>query len=101
MWGVPTGWQVNFKNGDTMKEPPHPLLIATGSTAKHIGDPVAVVIAETYAQAVDAAEAVEVEWQDLEAVTDPFKAAQDGATLVHDDAPGNLAFDWELGQSAR
>ena len=95
--GVPTGWQVNFKNGDTMKEPPHPLLIATGSTAKHIGDPVAVVIAETYAQAVDAAEAVEVEWEDLEAVTDPFKAAQKGATLVHDDAPGNLAFDWELG----
>ncbi len=95
--GVPTGWQVNFKNGDTMKEPPHPLLIATGSTAKHIGDPVAVVIADTYAQAVDAAEAVEVEWEDLEAVTDPFKASQKGATLVHDDAPGNLAFDWELG----
>lgn len=95
--GVPTGWQVNFKNGDTMKEPPHPLLIATGSTAKHIGDPVAVVIAETYAQAVDAAEAVEVEWEDLETVTDPFKATQKGATLVHDDAPGNLAFDWELG----
>ncbi|GHB83768.1 xanthine dehydrogenase family protein molybdopterin-binding subunit [Persicitalea jodogahamensis] len=95
--GVPTGWQVNFKNGDTMKEPPHPLLIATGSTAKHIGDPVAVVIAETYAQAVDAAEAVEVDWEDLEAVTDPFKATQEGATLVHDDSPGNLAFDWELG----
>ncbi|TDB65867.1 xanthine dehydrogenase family protein molybdopterin-binding subunit [Arundinibacter roseus] len=95
--GVPTGWQVNFKNGDTMKEPPHPLLIATGSTSKHIGDPVAVVIAETYAAAVDASEAVEVEWEELDAVTDPFKAAQEGAALVHADAPGNLAFDWELG----
>jgi aerobic carbon-monoxide dehydrogenase large subunit len=95
--GVPTGWQVNFKNGDTMKEPPHPLLVATGSTVKHIGDPVAVIIAETYAAAVDAAEAVEVEWEDLPAVTDPMKAAQEGATLVHEDAPGNLAFDWELG----
>ena len=95
--GVPTGWQVNFKNGDTMKEPPHPLLVATGSTVKHIGDPVAVIIAESYAAAVDAAEMVEVEWEDLPAVTDPMKATQEGATLVHEDAPGNLAFDWELG----
>ena len=35
--GVPTGWVVNFKNGDTMKEPAHPLLVAVGSTVKQIG----------------------------------------------------------------
>ena len=54
--GVPCGWQVNFKNGDTMKEPKHPLLVA--DKARHVGDAVAIVIAESKEQAVDAAEAV-------------------------------------------
>src|ERR1700741_3049521 len=53
--GVPCGWQVNFKNGDTMKEPKHPLLVA--DKVRHTGDAIAVVIAETKEQAVDAAQA--------------------------------------------
>ncbi|MEM7575006.1 MAG: xanthine dehydrogenase family protein molybdopterin-binding subunit [Bacteroidota bacterium] len=93
--GVPAGWQVNFKNGDIMKEPPHPLLIR--DKARHIGDAVAVVIAESKAEAKDAAELVEVDWEELDAVTDPRAAAQEGAPLVHEDCPHNMCFDWELG----
>lgn len=93
--GVPAGWQVDFKNGDTMKEPPHPLLVT--DKARHIGDAVAVVIAESKAQAKDAAELVDVDYEELPAVTDPKAAAADGAPLVHEDCPNNLCFDWELG----
>ena len=53
--GIPCGWQINNKDGSTMAEPPHPVL-ARGKV-RHVGDPVAVVIAETKAQAKDAAEA--------------------------------------------
>ena len=58
--GVPCGWQVNFKNGDTMKEPKHPLL-AVGKV-RYAGEAVAMVIAGTREQACDAAEAVQVEY---------------------------------------
>ena len=43
--GLPCGWQVDFKNGDTMKEPAHPVLAAT--KVRHVGDPVAIVLAES------------------------------------------------------
>lgn len=93
--GVPCGWQVNFKNGDTMKEPKHPLLVA--DKTRHVGDAIAVVIAETREQATDAAEAVNVEYEELPCVTDAYKAVQPGAPLVHDDVPNNICFDWTLG----
>ena len=93
--GVPCGWQVDFKNGDTMKEPPHPLLART--KALHVGDGVAVVIAETQAQAKDAAAMVEVEYEELPAVTDISEALKDGAPQLHDGVPNNKIFDWELG----
>ena len=93
--GVPCGWQVDFKNGDTMKEPPHPLL-ARGK-ALHVGDAVAVVIAETQAQAKDAAAMVQVEYEELPAVTDISAALKDGAPQLHDGVPNNKIFDWELG----
>ncbi len=93
--GIPTGWQVNFKNGDTMKEPPHPLLVA--DKARYMGDAVAVVIAESREIARDAGDKVEVEYEELPAVADARKATEAGAPLVHDDVPNNLCFDWELG----
>ncbi len=93
--GVPTGGQVNFRNGDTMKEPPHPLLVT--DKALHVGDGIAIVLAESRELAKDAADMIEVEYDVLPAVANPAKAAQPGAPLVHDMAPGNLAFDWELG----
>ncbi|MES2649049.1 MAG: xanthine dehydrogenase family protein molybdopterin-binding subunit [Bacteroidota bacterium] len=93
--GVPCGWQVNFKNGDAMKEPKHPLLVA--DKARHVGDPIAIVIAESKEQAVDAAQEIVVDYEELPCVVDAFKAAQSGVSLVHDDVPGNICFDWTLG----
>jgi len=95
MNGVPCGWQVDFKNGDTMKEPPHPLLCH--KKVRHVGDGVAMVIADTYAEAKDAAEMVVVDYEVLPAVTNAKAAANGDAPLVHEDCPGNLCFDWELG----
>ena len=97
--GVPAGWQVNFKNGDTMKEPPHPLLVA--DKARHLGDAVAVVIATSRELARDAADLVYVDYEELDAVSDPAKAVENGAPLVHDDCPNNLAFDWEIGDKEK
>ena len=93
--GVPCGWQVNFKNGDTMKEPKHQLLVA--DKARHVGDAIAVVIAESKEEATEAAQAVQVEYDELPCMVDAYKAAQPGAPLVHEDVPNNICFDWALG----
>ncbi|MDX2068657.1 MAG: xanthine dehydrogenase family protein molybdopterin-binding subunit [Haliscomenobacter sp.] len=93
--GVPAGWQVNFKDGTTMKEPPHPLLVA--DRVKHVGDGIAVVIAEDLATARDAADLIEIDYEVLPAVTNPAEAIKAGAPQVHDNAPNNICFDWELG----
>ena len=93
--GVPCGWQVDFKNGDTMKEPPHPILVK--DKALHMGDGVAFVVADTYAQAKDAAEKVRVDYDIHAAVHDPQEAVKAGAPQVHADAPNNTCFDWALG----
>ena len=93
--GVPCGWQVNFKNGDTMKEPPHPLMVS--DKARHMGDAVAMIIAESREIARDAADLVEVEYEELDAVVSAKVAVTEGAPLVHGDVPNNICFDWELG----
>jgi aerobic carbon-monoxide dehydrogenase large subunit len=95
--GVPTGWQVNFKNGDTMKEPAHPLLCPVGSTVKHVGDSVVIIIAESRAAAVDAAELLDIDYDVHPCVTNCADAVKDGAPQVHADAPSNIAFDWAFG----
>jgi carbon-monoxide dehydrogenase large subunit len=78
-----------------MKEPKHPLLVA--DKVRHVGDAVAIVIAESQEQAVDAAEAVMVDYEELPCVIDASKAVQAGAALVHDDVPNNICYDWALG----
>ena len=93
--GVPCGWQVNFKNGDTMKEPKHPLLVA--DKARHVGDAIAIVIAESKEEATEAAQAVQVEYDELPCMVDAYKATLPGAPLVHEDVPNNICFDWALG----
>jgi len=91
---LPCGWQVHSKDGSPMHEPPHPPL-ARGKV-RHVGDQVAVVIAETYAQARDAAEKIEVDYGLLPASVDIEKALS-GGPLVHDEVPNNLCYDWEIG----
>lgn len=94
-YGVPCGWQVNFKNGDIMKEPPHPLLVK--DKVRHVGDAVALVVAESRELAQDAAEAIIIDYEVLPAVTDASKAVEAGAPQVHDSVPNNICFDWEIG----
>ncbi len=97
--GLPAGWQVDFKNGDTMKEPPHPPL-AVGKV-RHVGDSVAVVIAETAAQAKDALELVKVNYDVLDVVVDAIAATVDGAPQLFEDVPNNIPFDWQLGDKEK
>ncbi|MFL6647090.1 MAG: xanthine dehydrogenase family protein molybdopterin-binding subunit [Sulfurifustaceae bacterium] len=97
--GLPCGWLIKDVNGQPMKEPPHPPL-AQGKV-RHVGDQVAVIIAEQYVQAKDAAERLEVEYEVLPAVVDPVEALKPGAPAVHDDlAPGNRCYLWSLGDKA-
>ncbi len=90
--GLPCGWQVTDRHGNPMQEPPHPVL-AQGKV-RHVGDPIAAVVAETAEQARDAAALIEVDMDELPAVIDMKAAVQDGATKVHDDLTSNLCFDW-------
>ncbi len=90
--GLPCGWQVTDRHGEAMQEPAHPV-IATGKV-RHVGEIVAAVVAETREQARDAAEAIDVEIEELPAVVDMKAALADGATKVHDDLTSNLCFDW-------
>src|ERR1700738_5300100 len=89
------GWMIHSKDGSPMKMAPHPAL-AVGK-ACHVGDPVAVVIAETLAQAKDAAEKVLIDYEVLPSVVDPAKAAGKGAPQIHDIAPHNTIYNWHLG----
>ncbi|MDW8313600.1 MAG: xanthine dehydrogenase family protein molybdopterin-binding subunit [Rhodovarius sp.] len=66
---------------------------------RHVGEPVAFVLADSPAAARDAAEAVAVEYAPLPAVTDPWAALAPGAPQLHEQAPGNLAFDWQKGDA--
>jgi carbon-monoxide dehydrogenase large subunit len=67
---------------------------------RHVGEPIALVAAETIEQAKDALEAIQVEFDPLPVVTDPVAALKPGAPQLHAEAPGNLCFEWELGEQA-
>jgi carbon-monoxide dehydrogenase large subunit len=92
--GLPCGWLIHSKDGTPMKEPPHPVL-AQGKV-RHVGDQVALVVAETALQARDAAELVEVDYEELAPVIDLEQADQAGVA-VHDEVPDNVCFDWGHG----
>ena len=96
--GLICGWAITSKDGEPHKAPAHPA-IAT-DTVRHVGDQVAFVIADTLAQAKDAAELIEVDYEELTPVVDAAAAVTAGAPQVHDDVPGNLCYDWELGDQA-
>jgi carbon-monoxide dehydrogenase large subunit len=97
--GLPCGWLITGTDGQPMKEPPHPVL-AQGKV-RYVGDPVALVVAETSNQAKDAAELIDVDYDMLPAVVNVADALKPGAPLVHDDAaPGNKCYTWALGDKA-
>jgi len=95
--GLPCGWLIHSQDGSPMKEPPHPVL-AQGKV-RHVGDQLALVVAETLLQAKDAAELVAVDYEELPPVVD-LRTAAGAASSVHDDVPGNVCYDWSHGDKA-
>ncbi len=97
---LPCGWDLRKEKNipgvvqDLAMVPHMPL---TADVARHVGDPVAVVIADSQAAAADAAEKVKVDWEVLTAVTSTERAAAGDAPQLHAGAPGNVAFRWEIG----
>jgi len=90
--GMPCGWQITDKHGQPMQEPKHPVLAY--EKVRHVGEPIAAVVAETLAQARDAAEAIVVDIDELPAVVNMREAVKDDAPKVHDDLTSNLCYDW-------
>lgn len=95
--GLICGWMIHSKDGSPMKAGPHPAL-AQGKV-RYVGDHVACIVAETYAQAKDAAEAVKVDYGVLPAVVNPATATQ-SKTAVHEVSPDNTVYNWHLGDKA-
>jgi aerobic carbon-monoxide dehydrogenase large subunit len=96
--GLICGWMIHSKDGTPMKAGAHPAL-AQGKV-RYVGDHVAVVIAETLAEARDAAEAINVVYEVLPAVVDLASVTKKGVTSIHEVAPDNVVYDWHLGDKA-
>lgn len=87
------------RDGSPRGETPRPMLAL--DRVRHVGDPVALVVAETLEQAKDAAELIEVDYAARPHVVGTYEAAQPGAPLVHDGIKSNIVFDWEMGDRAK
>jgi aerobic carbon-monoxide dehydrogenase large subunit len=96
--GLICGWMIHSKDGSPMKAGAHPAL-AQGKV-RYVGDHVAVVIADTYAQAREAGEKIVVDYGVLPAAVDTATAAKPGAPQIHDVAPNNTVFNWHIGDKA-
>ncbi len=95
----PCGIPLKNKDGTNRANVPHPLLV--GDAVRHVGDPVALIVAETTQAARDAAEAIMVDYDILPSITDLGAALDDGQPLVWPNVPNNTCFDWETGDKAR
>jgi carbon-monoxide dehydrogenase large subunit len=91
---LPVGWLL-----DSLQQVDHPLLAE--ERVRYQGDGIAVVVAKERYQAHDAADAVDVEYERLGAVSDPAEALSDDAPVIHEDAGSNQAFDWEIGDEEK
>ena len=94
--GLPCGWMIHSKDGSEMKQPLHPVMAAT--KVNYVGEPVALVVADSFDEAKNAAEHVSVDYEGLPAVVSTA-AAQSGPD-IYAEAPGNTCYQWELGEKA-
>ena len=92
------GVTVTSDDGEPHRAPVHAALAQ--DKVNYVGDHIAVVIAESLAEARDAAELVEVDYGVLPAVTDTATAADDGQQQIHEVAPNNMCFNWPFGDKA-
>src|SRR6201982_749971 len=92
------GWAITSKDGTPMKMGAWPAMAP--ERVRFVGQAVALVIAETKTQAKDASEAVVVNYEELPAIPDIKAAIKPGAPQLHPEAPGNVVYDWHLGDEA-
>ncbi|MCK6428161.1 xanthine dehydrogenase family protein molybdopterin-binding subunit [Betaproteobacteria bacterium PRO7] len=95
--GLPCGWLITSIDGTPMKEPRHPIIAE--QKVLHVGDQVALVVADTLAQAKAAAALIEVDYEILPAVVDTATAAK-AKTAVHEIAADNVCYTWGCGDKA-
>ena len=91
---LPCGWMIHSKDGSEMKQPPHPVMAAT--KVNYVGEPVALVVADSFHEAKNAAELVSVEYEELPAVVSTADAQS--CADIYAEAPGNTCYEWELGE---
>jgi carbon-monoxide dehydrogenase large subunit len=89
---LPVGWLL-----DSLRQVDHPIL--ADDRVRYLGDAIAVVVARDRYRASDAVDAIDVDYDRLDAVTDPGEALATDAPGLHDDAEDNVAFDWEIGDA--
>lgn len=97
--GMPCVVPLKNRDGSSRADPGHPVLAT--DAVRHVGDPVAFIVAETQQAARDAAEAVMVEYDILPSVTDLATALDAGQPQVWPEAPSNTCFDWAVGDEAK
>ena len=93
--GLPCGWMIHSKDGSEMKQPHHPVL--ADNRVHYLGEPVAMVIADTALEAKNAAELVVVDWAEKQAVVSVSEAQ--AAPAIYDAIPQNTCYEWALGDS--
>jgi len=91
------GWMIHSKDGSPMNMGAWSALAT--DNVRYAGDAVAIVVADSKANAKAAAEAVVVDYEELPAIASPIDALKDGAPQIHPEAVGNLIYDWEIGEA--
>ena len=94
--GLPCGWMIHSKDGSEMRQPMHPVM--AGERVNYLGEPVALVVAETKEAAKNAAERVMVDYAELNPVVDAATAAQN--EQLYPEVPNNTCYEWSLGDEA-
>ncbi|MGL6043086.1 MAG: xanthine dehydrogenase family protein molybdopterin-binding subunit, partial [Sandaracinobacteroides sp.] len=92
---MPCGWMIHSHDGEPMRVGERRVIAV--DTVRHVGEAVAMVIADSREAARDAVDLVQVDYEELPTVVDVAEAGDQGRPQLHAIAPGNLAFDWELG----
>ena len=93
--GIECGVDITCKDGRSQKKTPRPAL--AHDRVRYVGDPVAFIVAESLTAARDATESIEIDYEPLPAAARLDEASEQDAPLIWDHAPGNLCFDWEMG----
>ncbi|MDC0094144.1 xanthine dehydrogenase family protein molybdopterin-binding subunit [Alphaproteobacteria bacterium] len=94
---IPCGWQVDSKDGTPMREPAHPPIAK--DKVRYVGEILAVIIAESIEEAKNAAELIEVNFDEKPVIINMNHALDSSKGLVHDEIESNVCYDWEIGDS--